>query len=241
MRLKQRQPKVVLKMSTDSPTIMDLASLSSELMKISMANQKVLELSECLNEIIQINHEAEVTQNFIEDCEKVNMELENERKSHAEELRQINQDINHLEDTLKGVKSSKDSKKALIAQKYEEVERELEKTNEILRESGVPEDELLTAEKCLPTINDQGSSKELQMINDPTAAILFNQLSPLTFLNFLQRQRASLFSSSEDNGSIIFSDRNRNTTTACDQTKMKFRYFYFNIINMPSMSAIDTS
>lgn len=52
-----------------------------------------------------------------------------------------------------------------------------------------------------------------------TAAILLNQLTPLPFLNFLQRQRANLFSSAEDNASILFADKNQ--TTNCDQTKMK--------------------
>nr|CDQ01176.1 Bm7591, isoform a [Brugia malayi] len=45
---------------------------------------------------------------FITHCEKLSAELESERRSHADELRQINQDINHLEDTFKSLKNGND-------------------------------------------------------------------------------------------------------------------------------------
>uniref|UniRef100_A0A915BVT8 C4H2-type domain-containing protein n=1 Tax=Parascaris univalens TaxID=6257 RepID=A0A915BVT8_PARUN len=134
---------------------MDYANLSSELIKISLARQKIDEFSVRLRELLAVYEEAEATRCFIAECEKMSTELDNERKSHADELRQINQDINHLEDTLKGVKGNKDSKKEIIARKYDEIERELRSTNQLLRESGVPEEELLSREQFLPLIEDE--------------------------------------------------------------------------------------
>uniref|UniRef100_A0A914RDY7 C4H2-type domain-containing protein n=1 Tax=Parascaris equorum TaxID=6256 RepID=A0A914RDY7_PAREQ len=131
--------------------------------------QKIDEFSVRLRELLAVYEEAEATRCFIAECEKMSTELDNERKSHADELRQINQDINHLEDTLKGVKGNKDSKKEIIARKYDEIERELRSTNQLLRESGVPEEELLSREHVAPlldsrmrtSMNDQAKMKAI--------------------------------------------------------------------------------
>lgn len=53
------------------------------------------------------------------------------------------------------MKGSKDSKKEIIARKYDEIERELQSINQLLRESGVPEEELLSREQFLPLIEDE--------------------------------------------------------------------------------------
>lgn len=44
--------------------------------------------------------------------------LEGERNAHADELRLINQDINHLEDTLKGVRTAHTAKQIAFLRKY---------------------------------------------------------------------------------------------------------------------------
>lgn len=55
-----------------------------------------------------------------------------------------------MEDTLKGVRNTKEAIKASIARKFDEIERDLEFTNELLYESGVPEEDLLSPEQLFP-------------------------------------------------------------------------------------------
>lgn len=60
-----------------------------------------------------------------------------------------------MEDTFKSLKSGNDAKKDSIAQKYREIERELNRTNGILCESGISEADLLTNEILFPSQFDE--------------------------------------------------------------------------------------
>ncbi|VDM42565.1 unnamed protein product [Toxocara canis] len=181
-----------------------------------------------MRELLEVYEEVEATRSFIVECEKMNTELDNERKSHADELRQINQDINHLEDTLKGVKGSKDSKKEIIARKYDEIERELETTNQLLRESGVPEEELLSRDQFLPFIEDELFLLKLfhcVAVEQPTSSSLtssmwFDQMSPLSLFGILQSQRSRLFNGSSECGVPPLLDSTSRTSIS-DHAKMK--------------------
>ncbi|KHN85027.1 Zinc finger C4H2 domain-containing protein [Toxocara canis] len=198
---------------------MDYANLNSDLIKISLARQKTDEFRERLRELLEVYEEVEATRSFIVECEKMNTELDNERKSHADELRQINQDINHLEDTLKGVKGSKDSKKEIIARKYDEIERELETTNQLLRESGVPEEELLSRDQFLPFIEDD-VAVEQPTSSSLTSSMWFDQMSPLSLFGILQSQRSRLFNGSSECGVPPLLDSTSRTSIS-DHAKMK--------------------
>uniref|UniRef100_A0A0M3HPF3 C4H2-type domain-containing protein n=1 Tax=Ascaris lumbricoides TaxID=6252 RepID=A0A0M3HPF3_ASCLU len=182
--------------------------------------QKIDEFSVRLRELLAVYEEAEATRCFIAECEKMSTELDNERKSHADELRQINQDINHLEDTLKGVKGSKDSKKEIIARKYDEIERELQSTNQLLRESGVPEEELLSREQFLPLIEDEFVAVEHPTTSSLTPPLWFDQMSSLSLFGILQSQQSRLFNGSSDCSVAPLLD-SRMRTSVNDQAKMK--------------------
>lgn len=60
-----------------------------------------------------------------------------------------------MEDTFKSLKNGNDTKKESITQKYREIERDLNRTNEILCESGIPEADLLTSEILFPSQFDE--------------------------------------------------------------------------------------
>uniref|UniRef100_A0A915ELY2 C4H2-type domain-containing protein n=1 Tax=Ditylenchus dipsaci TaxID=166011 RepID=A0A915ELY2_9BILA len=90
---------------------------ASDLINISNANQQLVRLGKCLQETQQSGTAARYSMLTLEICAQINIELEKERKSHAEELRLINQDINHLEDILKRVESDHRHHRSQLAQK----------------------------------------------------------------------------------------------------------------------------
>ncbi|KAM3718498.1 Zinc finger C4H2 domain-containing protein [Dirofilaria immitis] len=176
---------------------MNLTILSKELCKLSIANQKVNEFTARLHELRVVLSEFREICIFINQCEKLSVELEGERRSHADELRQINQDINHLEDIFKSLKNGNDVKKNSIAQKYHEIERELNHTNEFLIESGISEIDLLTNEILFPSqfneMIDNNAANHL-ILKTPLA---LNQLSHLSFLEMLNRHRNQILEASD--------------------------------------------
>ncbi|VBB34895.1 unnamed protein product [Acanthocheilonema viteae] len=159
--------------------------------------QKVNEFTEKLHELRVALSEFREICIFISQCEKLSGELEGERRSHADELRQINQDINHLEDIFKSLKNETDSKKESITRKYREIERDLSRTNEILCESGIPETDLLTNEMLFPSqfndVIDNNAANHLAL----TTPLVLNQLSHLSFLEMLNRHRNHILEASD--------------------------------------------
>ncbi|VDM08246.1 unnamed protein product [Wuchereria bancrofti] len=160
-------------------------------------SQKVNEFTGRLHELRAALNELREICMFITHCEKLSGELESERRSHADELRQINQDINHLEDTFKSLKNGNDAKKDSIAQKYREIERDLNRTNEILCESGISETDLLTNEILFPSqfdeVIDNNTTNHLAL----TTPLVLNQLSHLSFLEILNRHRNHILEGSD--------------------------------------------
>ena len=66
-------------------------------------------------------------------CEKLEGELDTERKGHAEELRQINQDINNCEDMMKTLRSERESRRGSLLRKVEELENLRQSGNRTVR------------------------------------------------------------------------------------------------------------
>uniref|UniRef100_A0A7E4VBC6 BBC domain-containing protein n=1 Tax=Panagrellus redivivus TaxID=6233 RepID=A0A7E4VBC6_PANRE len=80
---------------------------------------------------------------YLQQCQKTCIELENERKSHAEELRLINQDINHLEDMMKGIKTTHEQQRSILRQKFAAFRAELVMTNRMCIEVGISNENLI--------------------------------------------------------------------------------------------------
>uniref|UniRef100_A0A914CF18 Uncharacterized protein n=1 Tax=Acrobeloides nanus TaxID=290746 RepID=A0A914CF18_9BILA len=138
-----------------------VATTSASLLSIGAASQKISEFQECLIDYEKIYAHFKELMEFLLNCEQVSNDLENERKSHAEELRIINQDINHLEDIMKGLKNLHEAKKNSITQKYLDFRRDLDQVNRCCRESGIPEENILTNENFHTNI-----LKEMKGIDD---------------------------------------------------------------------------
>ncbi|KAK6049020.1 putative orthopoxvirus B11R protein, partial [Cooperia oncophora] len=75
--------------------------------------------------------------NHLANCQKTEEDLENERKSHAEELRQINQDINQLEDILKTLRSERETKRARLTRRMDELRVAMNQANESIRAADI--------------------------------------------------------------------------------------------------------
>uniref|UniRef100_A0A915PH08 Uncharacterized protein n=1 Tax=Setaria digitata TaxID=48799 RepID=A0A915PH08_9BILA len=161
------------------------------------SNRKVNEFTDRLHELRVALSELREICIFISQCEKLSNELEGERRSHADELRQINQDINHLEDTFKSLKNGNDAKKDSIAQKYREIERDLDRTNEILCESGITETDLLTNDILFPSQFDEMIDSNATNHLALTTPLVLNQLSHLSFLEMLNRHRNHILEASD--------------------------------------------
>ncbi|GMT14345.1 hypothetical protein PFISCL1PPCAC_5642, partial [Pristionchus fissidentatus] len=133
-------------------------SLVGQLDCISTASEKLNEFERCQNEVRLHIKEWREVKDFIEDCENTSGELEVERKEHADELRQINQDINQLEDDLKSLKALRETTREEIMKKVDDFKKRMEAVNEIIESAGLPGitfslDEMIPKEymECLST------------------------------------------------------------------------------------------
>ncbi|GMS83668.1 hypothetical protein PENTCL1PPCAC_5843, partial [Pristionchus entomophagus] len=116
---------------------MELSSLAGELDCIASASEKLSEFERCSSEIRQHIREWSEVREFIDECENLSNELEGERKEHADELRQINQDINHLEDVLKSLKAHRESTREAVISKVDDFKRRIESANEVIKTAGL--------------------------------------------------------------------------------------------------------
>ncbi|VDD87564.1 unnamed protein product [Enterobius vermicularis] len=123
-----------------SPTI-DLNTLSSELHKIALAKIKLEDLNKRRNELLSELADFQQTKKFIDEAQKTITELNEEKDSHSEMIQQINL----LEKVMNSAKEDRRQMEESISKKYDEIYRLLEQTNELARENGVAEEDLISA------------------------------------------------------------------------------------------------
>ncbi|VDM77423.1 unnamed protein product [Strongylus vulgaris] len=116
---------------------MDLDSLANELNGLLVASDRLRSLRACYNDVCAEEFMLNEVREHLANCRKTEEDLENERKSHAEELRQINQDINQLEDILKALRSERETKKVRLTQQMEELKIAMEHANESIRAADI--------------------------------------------------------------------------------------------------------
>ncbi|CAJ0604850.1 unnamed protein product [Cylicocyclus nassatus] len=114
-------------------TFMDLDTLASELNGLLVASDRLRSFQSCYNDVCIEELMLNEVREHLSNCRKTEEDLENERKSHAEELRQINQDINQLEDILKALRSEREAKKMKLTKQMEELRVAMEQANESIR------------------------------------------------------------------------------------------------------------
>ncbi|KAL6736837.1 hypothetical protein Aduo_007142 [Ancylostoma duodenale] len=116
---------------------MDLENLASELNGLLVASERVRSLQACYNDVCAEEYMLSEVKDHLANCRKTEEDLENERKSHAEELRQINQDINQLEDILKSLRSERETKKARLTRRIDELRVAMDQANESIRAADI--------------------------------------------------------------------------------------------------------
>ncbi|WKX95625.1 hypothetical protein Q1695_012242 [Nippostrongylus brasiliensis] len=116
---------------------MDLVSLTNKLTGLLVAGDRVRSLQECYSAVCAEENLLSEVKNHLANCLKTEEDLENERKSHAEELRQINQDINQLEDILKTLRSERETKRARLTRRMDELRIAMNQANESMRAADI--------------------------------------------------------------------------------------------------------
>ncbi|CAI4233354.1 unnamed protein product [Auanema sp. JU1783] len=112
----------------DCDTI-DLESLTSNLNTIIAASENVASLQLLSKHLRSHMSKLDEYIEFLSKCKQLETDLEIERKSHAEELRQINQDINLGEDHLKSLRSEQESRKQKLLRSLDDLNKLRELAN----------------------------------------------------------------------------------------------------------------
>ncbi|CAP23825.1 Protein CBG02748 [Caenorhabditis briggsae] len=102
---------------------MNLEIFSDNLQCIGKLRNGIDEFHKLADEIRKEEEAVKTLENHIANCNGIKTELDMERRNHAEELRQINQDINTLEDITKSSKSELEKRKRKIMVAMGEVGR----------------------------------------------------------------------------------------------------------------------
>nr|CDQ01172.1 BMA-VAB-23, isoform b [Brugia malayi] len=118
-----------------SPPI-DLNTLSTELHKIAQAKTKLEDFTVKRNELLAELADFQQSKKFIEETQKTISDLNEEKDAHSEIIQQINMDKQELEKIMNSAKQEKRQMEESISQKYEEIFRLLEQTNEL--STGIP-------------------------------------------------------------------------------------------------------
>ncbi|CAG9530013.1 unnamed protein product [Cercopithifilaria johnstoni] len=144
-----------------SPSI-DLNTLSTELHKIAQAKTKLEDFTMKRNELLAELADFQQSKKFIEETQKTISDLNEEKDAHSEIIQQINMDKQELEKIMNSAKQEKRQMEESISQKYEEIFRLLEQTNELSRETGIGEEDLISPSiippnKIAPNISSVGS------------------------------------------------------------------------------------
>uniref|UniRef100_A0A1I7Y0S6 TBD domain-containing protein n=1 Tax=Steinernema glaseri TaxID=37863 RepID=A0A1I7Y0S6_9BILA len=158
-----------------------IAPMEKQLVSVGEASSKVHELKECLTRLTKDLGEYNSNELFLSKCEHCSAGLETERKAHAEELRLINQDINHLEDILKNLRNSQETKKIHLARKIADFQMELHRTNDFCRLTGLSGEQLLDG-SVLSIFKDVTNGQfQVEPIIPPTHFLNFFPPNPFFF------------------------------------------------------------
>ncbi|VDK42632.1 unnamed protein product [Anisakis simplex] len=125
-----------------SPVI-DLNTLSNDLHKIAQAKIKLEDFNAKRNELLNELADFQQTKTFIDETQKTICDLNDEKDAHSEMIQQINSDKQELEKLMNSAKDTRRLMEGNISKKYDEIYRLLEQANELSRESGLPDEDLI--------------------------------------------------------------------------------------------------
>ncbi|CAI5443455.1 unnamed protein product [Caenorhabditis angaria] len=170
---------------------MEIAEFSEGIRKFQGAKEKIDEFFKTLEELQNEIAEKNELEKHIENCEKMSKDLEAERKSHAEELRQINQDINILEDISKSLRGEIETSKLKISKSLRVVKNARENLNSDLKNLNFEQEDVYFE----PTQEEIKYEPKLLPFSFPSfltsifPSIPPPQISPITPNNLVNRHR----------------------------------------------------
>ncbi|KAI6217209.1 CRE-GST-13 protein [Aphelenchoides besseyi] len=162
---------------------------------IGSLRQLVLSIQPLLDELCAQRAVHSYNRRFLEECDQVLTQLLAEHKTHTEELRLINQDINHLEDLLKNVRNSQETQKVDLTRKVSEFRFEVRGANQLIKSSEIEnvdeenenlildENELLKVPESLSESTDQPTATSLPNSSVPWSQLFVRQNLPLFRFN----------------------------------------------------------
>ncbi|KAI6192580.1 CRE-GST-13 protein [Aphelenchoides besseyi] len=162
---------------------------------IACLRQLMLSIQPLLDELDAQRAVHAYNRRFLEQCDEVLTQLLAEHKTHTEELRLINQDINHLEDLLKNVRNSQETQKAELSRKVSEFRFEVRGANRLLKSSEIEsvdeenenltldENELLKFPESLSETTDQQTATSLLNSSVQWSQLFARQNLPLFRFN----------------------------------------------------------
>ncbi|KAI6183341.1 C4H2-type domain-containing protein [Aphelenchoides bicaudatus] len=120
----------------------DFEAISTELCQIAQIHDYINQVRQLAAQFqLELNSQQECAE-FLYRCEQAANRLSSEHKTHTEELRLINQDINHLEDLVKSHKNAYSDQKTELAKKYHHFRRNLFCLNSDISELNLPNQSL---------------------------------------------------------------------------------------------------
>uniref|UniRef100_A0A1I7UCA9 C4H2-type domain-containing protein n=1 Tax=Caenorhabditis tropicalis TaxID=1561998 RepID=A0A1I7UCA9_9PELO len=174
---------------------MNLEVFSNNIQNIGKLRHGIDEFHKLANEIRKEEESVKALENHIANCNGIKTELDMERRNHAEELRQINQDINSLEDITKSTKSEVEKRKRTITVAMGVVDRMRGFINENLESMNIghkletSEEEQLFKQTFERQLSDQAPPSHPMMMPDmprvPSDLPVFLQ----SLLNCAQQQQ----------------------------------------------------
>ncbi|CAJ0583680.1 unnamed protein product, partial [Mesorhabditis spiculigera] len=138
---------------------MEIDGLAKDLYNYSFIREKLNVLVEERKTLTETALDWKKGKNFMEECRRVLTELEEERKGHAEQLRQINQDINLLEDIMKSMQTTANTNKADLCVKAEYLQRTMQMINQLIGNTGDAD--------LLPLTMEEDKNTELKQFLKP--------------------------------------------------------------------------
>ncbi|TMS34584.1 hypothetical protein L596_002144 [Steinernema carpocapsae] len=171
---------------------MELETILAELLKIANAKYKLEDFEARRSELLAELSEYQQSEQFISETERVIKELQDERDAHTEIIQQINQDKKGLETVVSEERDKQREMESNLTKKYEQIFRLLDQSNQLAKESGISEENLISPEcanlaqaamppippnflnqfKHMPTIMHQAA---LSLNFDPSMFMVANQ------------------------------------------------------------------
>ncbi|CAI4233405.1 unnamed protein product [Auanema sp. JU1783] len=177
-----------------SPVVADQAHQAQELNRIAQAKWKLDDYVRRKKELLRELAEFRSNEILIKEVSKTIDDLNREKEEHSEIIQAINHDKQELEKEVEDTRFEMRDLEGKILKNYEQLMKIMEQSNDKIRESGLGEDNLITAED-IPHADISKLSQAALLQSVPTAPVAatssplhpFKNLTPSMMNPFLEQ------------------------------------------------------